>query len=239
MKTVFASIITCIALFGLSVGATQFLLAPDEGGADVELPEKSQPENDAEPEKFSPDSVPVSFRPDSVSVEAVLQMSDSIQKMEQRLIERESQIAKDEQRIELLFTDLETERDELTAFSEGIDAKLESLQRLTSSLSNTLAELDARKQDLAKLEQSVGADPESKAGALDDKVNHVKSWFEGLAPEQAADYLKEFANNGKIEFAAALLNKMPDRQKSKILGSMSDAVLVDQLISALTTKPKK
>ena len=73
---------------------------------------------------------------------------------------------------------------------------------------------------------------------LDSKVNDVKSWFANLEPDQAADYLKEFANNGKLEFAASLLQKMPDRQKSKILGVMSDPILVDQLIESLDVRPK-
>jgi chromosome segregation ATPase len=183
--------------------------------------------------------MPVAFRPESaVSVEAVMQMSDSIKKMEQQLIEREQRLVKKEQRVKLLFDDLATEQDELRAFSEGIDAKVEMLQRMTNSLKTILDDLDARKAELKDLEKKTGSDEQSKREELDSKVNDVKSWFENLEAEQAADYLKEFANNGKLEFAASLLQKMSDRQKSKILGVMSDPILVDQLIDSLSIRPK-
>lgn len=242
MKTIVAAMVTCIALFGLSMGATQFLLTSSERPETPETETESESTEEAaegETEKFDAQSIPVSFRPETVSVEAVVQMSDSIRKMEQQLVEREKRVRKDEQRVAMMFADLETEREELLAFSEGIDSKVDAVQKMTNSLSNQLNELETQKEEIKLIEKAAGADPESKLDAMDEKVNHVKSWFAGLAPEQAADYLKEFANNGKLEFAASLLHKMPDRQKSKILGSMKDPVLVDQLIDALSTRPKK
>ena len=89
------------------------------------------------------------------------------------------------------------------------------------------------------MEKLAGTDDDSVHEKFDTKVNDVKGWFAGLQAEQAADYLKEFANNGKLEFAASLLQKMPDRQKSKILGALSDPVLVDQLIDALSVRSRK
>lgn len=247
MKTIVAAMVTCIALFGLSMGATQFLLTPPDteevpehgetDGTEVDG-EESTEDDDSEP-KLGPQSVPVSFRPEPVSVEAVVQMSDSIRRMEQQLAERETQVKKDEQRIKMLFGDLQREQEELKALGNGIDNKIKSLQQLTGSLTSTLSELDSKKAELEVLEEKSGGETESQDDAMEDKVNSVKSWFSGLSPEQAADYLKEFSNNGKMAFAAALLHKMPDRQKSKILGAMSDPVLVDQLIDALKTQPKK
>lgn len=239
MKSIIAAVITCLFLFGASLGATKFLFQSADAETETAGPDAetaTETSNTPEP-KVS--AMPVSFRPDNaVSVEAVLQMSDSIKKMEQNLIQREQRLVKQEQRVNLLFKDLATEQDELRAFSEGIDAKVETLQRLTQSLKSTLDDLDARKAELQQLEKKTGSDAQSKREELDSKVNDVKSWFENLDPEQAADYLKEFANNGKLEFAASLLQKMPDRQKSKILGVMSDPVLVDQLIDSLSIRPR-
>lgn len=183
--------------------------------------------------------MPVSLRPDSaVTVEAVLQMSDSIKKMEQQLAQREARVAKKEQRVKLLFEDLATEQDELRAFTDGIDAKIEMLSKLSTDVQAKLDALDAKTSELTKLEKSTGTDEASKQQEFDDKVSTISKWFANLQPEQAADYLKEFANNGKLEFAASLLQKLPDRQKSKVLGVMSDPVLVDQLIDALKVKPR-
>ena len=155
------------------------------------------------------------------------------------MIARETQLAKDERRVQLLFDDLATEQDELRAFSEGIDAKVEMANRLSDTLRETLDQLESRKAELQELEKETGSDDESLQEDMDNRVNDVKSWFAGLEAEQAADYLKEFANNGKMAFASSLLQKMPDRQKSKILGAMSDPVLVEQLIDALKVRSKK
>ena len=242
MKSIITAVLTCSILFGISLTTTKLLYerAPQEASNDSQTASKSA-EQDAEqtsPQKAT--AMPVSFRPDNaVSIEAVLQMSDSIKKMEQQLIEREQRLIKDEQRVKLLLDDLLTEQNELRAFSEGIDAKVESLQQMASEFRKTLKEMESRKIELEQLEKKTGSDDESKQQELDGKVNDVKSWFANLEPEQSADYLKEFANNGKLEFAASLLQKMPDRQKSKILGVMSDPVLVEQLIDSLEIRPKQ
>ena len=240
MKSIITAIVTCSILFGISLATTSFLYEQQSQDNAVEDSVSStQPVGGKGDQDQRVEAMPVAFRPDAVSVEAVLQMSDSIKKMEQQLIEREQRLAKDEQRVKLLLDDLATEQDELRAFSEGIDAKVESLQRLTGILKSTLTSLDSRKVELEELEKKTGSDEDSKQRELDGKVNDVKSWFSGLQPEQAADYLKEFANNGKLEFAASLLQKMPDRQKSKILEVMSDPILVEQLIDSLGIRPQK
>jgi flagellar motility protein MotE (MotC chaperone) len=241
MKSIISAVITCVILFGVSVMTTTYLHQPDSA-ANAESTETG-----ADPAADPPDSsagaisaMPVSLRPEqAVSVEAVLQMSDSIKKMEQQLMQREQDVLKQEQRLKLLFDDLVTEQDELRAFSEGIDAKVDMLNQMSGTLKATLEQLEARKLELVELEKKTGSDPVSKQQEMDSRVNDVKSWFADLQAEQAADYLKEFANNGKLEFAASLLQKMPDRQKSKILGVMSDPVLVDQLIDSLIVRPKQ
>lgn len=234
MKSIITAIITCLILFGISVGTTKFFLAPPAeetaDSAEAMLDESATPEE----ENTEVRAMPVSLRPDnSVSIEAVIQMSDSINKMEQELVAREERLAKKERRVQLLFDDLTTEQDEIRAFSEGIDAKLEMLSRLRDTVKSSLDELDSKKSALEELAKQTGSDEQSQQKELDNRVEDVKGWFANLEPEQAADYLKEFANNGKLQFAASLLQKMPDRQKSKILGVMSDPILVEQLIDSL------
>ncbi|OYP32287.1 hypothetical protein [Rhodopirellula sp. MGV] len=236
MKAIIAAMLTCIIIFGLSAGATHMLMQSDPAEPPEELADgsgESMPPSDTE-EVLPGEPMPVSFRPDNdVSVEAVLQMSDSIKRMEQELAEREKKVKRDEARIKLMFDDLTTEQDELKAFSEGIETKLAVLEQLKNEVSTSLAMLDQRKEELDKTKAKIESAEKAETAPMDDRVEDVKSWFANLAPEQASDYLREFANNGKLSFAASLLQKMPDRQKSKILAAMNDPVLVDQLIDAL------
>ena len=246
MKSIVAAVITCVILFGASFAASKYYME-SEVASDTEESATPKPESADQTSTLPPNEssinkvnlMPVAHRPDrSVSLEAVLQMSDSIKKMEEKLRIREQNLAKEEQQVKLLFVDLETEQDQLQAFSEGVDAKVEALSRMTAELRELLSSLDAKKAELATMEKAAGVDEESKQSDLENKVNDVKSWFSNLEAQQASDYLKEFANNGKLDFAASLLHKMPDRQKSKILAELSDPALVDQLISALRVRPK-
>lgn len=246
MKSIIAAVITCSVLFGASYWASSYFaqMTPDEDTEKVEpMPDSADQKSSLPPNGDTINQVPamqVSHRPEeSVSLEAVLQMSDSIKKMEEKLIIREERLAKEEQRVKMLFSDLNTEQDELQAFSEGVDSKIETLERLADNLRNVLAQLNERKTELVALEKEAGVDEESQRAEIDDKVNDVKGWFSNLEPTQAADYLKEFANTGDLEFAASLLHKMPDRQKTKILTELRDPVLVRQLIDALEVAPKK
>lgn len=243
MKTIIAAMLTCVVIFGLSAGATQFLMQQPDVEVDP-LDETALADGDtAEPSETSTepqgDSVPVAFRPDNnISVEAVLQMSDSIKRMEQELAAREKRVKQDEMRVKLIFDDLATEQDELRAFSEGIDAKLELLERMNAELKTSLAAIETEKAELQKLSKKAESKNATAESTASSQADEVKGWFEDLPPEQAAQYLREFSDNGKLAFAASLLQKMPDRQKSKILGAMADPILVDQLIEALTNQTK-
>lgn len=244
MKAIIAAMLTCAVIFGLSAGATRFLLeqqppADLEAGAQGESLSGLADETQDDLSGPQGDAVPVSFRPENnVTVEAVLQMSDSIKRMEQELAEREKRVKRDEMRVKLIFDDLATEQDELRAFSDGIDAKLDILSRMNEELKATLAAVEQEKMDLEKLTKKAETKNVKPLSTVDNQADEVKGWFEGLQPEQAAEYLREFSNNGKMGFAASLLQKMPDRQKSKILGAMNDPILVDQLIDALTKDGK-
>ena len=243
MKSIITAAITCAILFGVSFAASKYYMDKEVPEEVVEPAVETVDQSSTLPPDESKISkvpvMPVSHRPEkSVSLEAVLQMSDSIKKMEEKLILRAQRLAKEEQRVKLLFVDVATEQEQLQAFSEGVDSKVQSLARLSGELKELLASLDEKKAEIAKMEKEVGVDDESKQVELDNKVNDVKGWFSNLDPQQASDYLKEFANNGKLDFAASLLHKMPDRQKSKILAALSDPALVDQLITALKVTPK-
>lgn len=244
MKSIIAAVITCAILFGVSFAASKYFMEMEEptdevAAASTEDAAEPSPEEEADDNAGRVEQMPVAHRPDKLmSVDAVMQMSQSVKDREAKLRAREQALEKEQQRVKLMYVDLETEQQELQDFSDAIDTKVKSLTQMTEEVRKMLADLETRKIELAKLEKEAGVDDESKQTELDNKVNDVKGWFAALQAQQASDYLKEFANNGKMEFAASLLHKMPDRQKSKILAAMNDPSLVDDLITALRTKPK-
>ena len=248
MKAIVATIITCLVLFSVSAAASWYLNQPEDNQeqmADTDTEQNEDPEADEtslpgkQPEvQEKVEAMPVSHRPSqTLSLEAMLQMSRSMKQMEAKLLQRKQLLQKEEQRVKVMYEDLRRERKELKSFNEGIEAKLETMKQLSAEMKQTLTEIEKKQAESQKVVQ--GPSSESQASEIQNKVDKVKGWFANLEAPQAAEYLKEFANNGQLEFAAALIQKMSDRQKSKILSSLNDPTLVGQLIDSLNIPDKK
>ncbi len=241
-------------LFGASYAGSQFLLvkkpvAKDEtattddpqnptanspvkeAGFSVAVEEKSKTQPEAAREHV--DSMPVSLQTEQpISIEAVLQLSDSIRKKEAQLNEREKLVLRDEQRVKMMFDDVDREQKELFAMGDSIDARIIAARELLAKIQEERAGLSTSKSEISK---ASGGKPGTAAGnnGVDERVAQAKSWFGTLEPEQAAEYLKEFANNGDVSFAAQLLNSLDKRQLPKVLAAIGDTSLGKQLFDAL------
>ncbi len=182
------------------------------------------------------DAMPVSLRPDqSLSIESVLQLSDSIRKKEQQLADREQVVVREEDRLKLLFEDLRREQKELEALGDSVDSKISAAREL-------LANLQQQQQLPGGPNSSTGGAASSDGSAattaapVDPRVEQARGWIKSLEADQAARYLKEFANQGDLKFAAQLLKSLDDRQAAKILAALNDPVLGTQLVEALAGK---
>ena len=245
MKSILASVVTCLVLFGASAGVSYYLNkpAPDED-ADTELadqeplPVAPEPTATPEPTVDQVEQMPVALLADqSQSVEAVMKMTKAVKQMQRRLEERERRLQKEEQRVQLLFQDLTREQTELKAFSDGVEAKVSAMDRLVVELNDLMAQLDEKQALVEEDTPDAAAEDTSRESVVQARVGKVKDWFANLEPTQAAEYLKEFANGGQIDFAAALLQEMPDRQKSQVLSALNDPQLVSAMIEALDIAP--
>ncbi|MEC8554280.1 MAG: hypothetical protein VXZ82_04650, partial [Planctomycetota bacterium] len=118
MKSLISKIIFFGVLYAVAAGGTTLYFSM------TKAPEEESSEGEENLEGLSgaedppPPPVPVALRPkNNVSVEAIVQMSDSIRRTELRLEEQKKQLAADEERVGLLFEDLEVEREELKALN--------------------------------------------------------------------------------------------------------------------------
>ncbi|MFK7765612.1 MAG: hypothetical protein AB8B55_00115 [Mariniblastus sp.] len=242
MKTLITAIIVGIFLFGGSAAASYFLLMPPEETAEeIEQEDSGELQETFVPSVEESDKVPampVSLRPETpLTVEAVTELAQSIMKKEQALIDDQRKLQQEKKRIEILFEDLKRERDELKALGERIDAKVIQAREAMEGLKLEKESIQQQTKTLSKLEKKTGKTSKDVVkDALDDRVTVAKNWFKGLDPPQAADFLKEFANRGDLEFAARLLDSLEDRQVAKILAALNDAPLVAQIVDAYTKK---
>lgn len=247
MKTMLLAGIVGVILFAASASVSWFLLNQNEPPKVV-----SEETPDVETEAGvppigrgfeKPEQLPVAMRPDArLSVEAVLELSESIRRKEQDLIAREKAVEKTEQNLRMLFEDLKIERAELNAMMDTIEAKLQLAQHAVSEVKLENQALSMQTQESSRNQPgsstrpgATGADGE----VLNQRVQTAKPWFEGLEDEQAANYLKEFANNGDLKFAARLLKSLPQRKASKILAAFNDPDFVQQILDALAEESKQ
>ncbi len=239
MKNLMMALIVGVLLYAGSAAASWYLMnqQPEPMLAESELEEASKDITPIGVAAEKQPQLPVGVRPDlPLTVETVLELSESIRRKEQELIDREKAIEKSEQNIKMLFEDLKIERAELNALMEGIETKLRVAQNSTDELRLENQQLATKTEELAKLNQRKAqqqADGEPMLDEIGQRVKTAKPWFEGLEDEQAANYLKEFANNGELQFAVRLLKSLQQRKASKILAAFNDPEFVQQLLGAL------
>jgi hypothetical protein len=242
-----------LVLFGLAAGASYFMLVPDKKVAEKKNEEKKEGEEKnqdhgpkvepgKEPEHGSPNpseitktsQMPVALPSDKpLSLESILQLSEGIRQKELQLNERDKVRLREEQRISLMFEDLKREQQELVALGETIDSKLAAAQQVLEQIRQERAGLQAEKQQLAAAQKAANPDAANKEAEDAEKLSKVKGWFNSLEPEQAARFIKEFANNGELEFACKLLQSLDPKKSAKILAALDDAPLAASIVSRI------
>jgi len=240
MKTILTAGTVGLVLFAISASVSWYLLNQSQANASLAGGEEFE-ENGAVPPigkgNEKAEQLPVAIRPNvPLTVEAVLELSESIRRKEQDLITRERLVEKNEQNVRLLFEDLKVERAELASLMDGMEAKLKLAQQTVAELRQENQTLATKTEEMAKLNQKAEAKKKAGEEMLDEigqRVKTARPWFEGLEDEQAANYLKEFANNGDLQFAVRLLKSLQQRKASKILAAFNDPEFVQQLLNAL------
>ncbi|MFM7562283.1 MAG: hypothetical protein ACKO81_04520 [Planctomycetota bacterium] len=239
-------------LFGLAAGASYFMLVPDKKVSEKneekkegeeknkDLGPKAEPGKEPEPGSPNPSEItktsqmPVALPSDKpLSLESILQLSEGIRQKELQLNERDKVRLREEQRISLMFEDLKREQQELVALGETIDSKLAAAQQVLEQIRQERAGLQTEKQQLAAAQKAANPDAAKKEAEDAEKLSKVKGWFNSLEPEQAARFIKEFANNGELEFACKLLQSLDPKKSAKILAALDDAPLAASIVSRI------
>jgi hypothetical protein len=239
-------------LFGLAAGASYFMLVPDKKVSEKNeekkegeeknkgLGPKAEPGKEPEPGSPNPSEItktsqmPVALPSDKpLSLESILQLSEGIRQKELQLNERDKVRLREEQRISLMFEDLKREQQELVALGETIDSKLAAAQQVLEQIRQERAGLQTEKQQLAAAQKAANPDAAKKEAEDAEKLSKVKGWFNSLEPEQAARFIKEFSNNGELEFACKLLQSLDPKKSAKILAALDDAPLAASIVSRI------
>lgn len=238
MKSLMTAALAGLLLFSISAGVSYYLYLNREPPAE----EVAENEDDNFPVEVPADRkvemMPVAMRPNTPpTIEAVLELAQSISKKEQMVLDNEKRLAREERRIALLFEDVKRERDELTAFGQKIEAKLLAAKEAVELLKLENKKIDDQIQTLTSLEKKTGKTTDDVADDAEaEKLKTAKNWFKSLEANQAANMIKEFANKGDLAFAAQIMKSLDARKVGEIITAIDDPPLITQLFEAIESK---
>ncbi|MEQ1906684.1 MAG: hypothetical protein ABL888_21035, partial [Pirellulaceae bacterium] len=229
MKSMLVAGVVGIVLFASSAAVSWYLMDKENKPAETADAEGALEEDehglvDAPPvlgegaEKK--EQLPVALRPDTpLSVEAVLELSDSIKRKEREIVEREKAVEKAEQNLKSMFDDLRVERTELLTLMDGIESKMQTAKNSLAELKQENQNVTSQKQELEKLKstKSKGKKGQPEADEISEKAKTIKGLVENLEPEKAAELVKEYANSGDLTDVVQLLKSLSPTTGGKIL----------------------
>ena len=186
--------------------------------------------------KPKPLPTPVPSKP--ISAEEIFRFGVINRERMEKLKAREDALDEREKRMALEYKDMEARHAEMEGLLAHVNDTLtagESLLAQIRQQSDLLkAEREALDKNKAEFNNETGQTPADKAA----NEKQAAGLIESMNPDIAAEVLREFANNGRVEYALTMLQMMEERNAAKILDSLKDPGLLAELTSKLQKKKR-
>lgn len=174
---------------------------------------------------------PVPSKP--ISAEEIFRFGVINRERMEKLKAREAALDEREKRMQLEYSDMEARHAEMEGLLAHVNDTLTAGESLLAQIKQQSTALKTERETLDKnreeFEKETGQTPEDKAA----NEKQAAGLIESMSPEIAADVLREFANDGRIDYALTMLQKMEERNAAKILDSLKDPTLLAELTSRL------
>ena len=241
MKTLLLAAIAGVFLFSGSAAVSWYLMNQQQM-AETEQGPETPAEVEPGAENVPPvttvektEEMPVGLRPDApITLEAVIQLSKSVRLKEQQLKAEEERLRKERDGIDLMFKDLELERDQMKAFGDQIDSKIRSLRELVERAKIETEKLDARQKESSLADQDPDDLENEVAPQLVKEADMARKMLGTMDAESVAEIIKKWADRGKLKLAGMVIKGLDERQGTKVLTALSNTEpeLVMQLLEA-------
>lgn len=177
--------------------------------------------------------LPVPVRGKPLTAEEIFRYGASIRGQYEAMVRRQQEVERDASRLKLMHEDIRGSREEL----DGLEAKVTGLvtmaERLLARLDAGLAQLDERQKALEQADVTApNASQPSRTVQLQN-TKRISEIISGMPNQDAAEYLKQLSNDGKLDVAGQVLHEIEPRDAAKILGALQDPVLIVQLTEEL------
>lgn len=245
MKTIIIYTLLCALLFSAGLGVALVLdVKPphaetadhmEDGLAAAQLSDvvPANPEADLIPDEGSPmKELPVPVHGRELSAEELFRFGAMYKQQQEALALRNEEIERRHARLTLMRDDLAGSRKEFDGLREQVQDAAARTARLIQQLREQQDALQQQQQAVEKQLQNVESGKREATAAEGGNIRQISSWFEGMPPEKAAEYIREICNDGDVDSAVKLLGNLEERNAAKILAAMEDAALVVDLMEA-------
>ncbi len=161
--------------------------------------------------------LPVPVRGKPLTAEEVFRYGAGIRGQYEAMVRRQQEIEQDAARLKLIHEDIRGSREEL----DGLESKLTGLvtmaERLLARLDARLAQLDEKQKTVEQAENALPASVGTSQTAQLKNTKRISEIISGMSENDAAEYLRELSNAGKLSVASQVLNQIEPRDAAKIL----------------------
>lgn len=181
------------------------------------------------------DALPVVVRPTMLTPEDILRNAMSLKTREEKLVQRERAAQKEEMRLGLVQSDLQGEQVAIEGLATGVKAQVEAANQLLTRIIDEKSMLDRERAQNAADLKKFEATRTQMNGVEQQNIKQLSTWIQGMDSISAAAFVKELANDGKMDVAVQLLANFDEREASKILAALNNPRLMAELAEKFRT----
>jgi hypothetical protein len=172
--------------------------------------------------------LPVAVRPKIISPEELLRNAMTLRSREAALQQQEQAAQERQARLELMQADIQGEQIEVDGLNSQVKAQIEAANALLVRITEERAAMEGQRKEFEDTQTKMDA---SEA----QNIKRMSAWIQGMEAETAADFLRELANDGKMDIAVQILSNFEEREASKVLGAIGDSTLMIELAEKFRT----
>lgn len=168
---------------------------------------------------------------DQISVEELVQLSLDLKRREQALAEKQEISRQEQVHQKIVLSEIEQHQQAVQQLQSDVQASLGVAESLIDQLRQARQELiDERTATAEEVRKLQSTQQEFDEQQLKNS-QRLAEWLQDMDEAQAAEVIREMANDGQLSVAIEILSQLEERDAAGILTELDDAKLVQQIVT--------
>jgi hypothetical protein len=161
--------------------------------------------------------------------EEVMRHALELRSREQTLNERELAIDTQDSRLRIVQADVQAEEQSLRGLQHELETQIQAARQLLNQVLEEQQKLQQQQQEAQTQLQAAEKNRAGQDAQQRQNEKQMSKWLSSMAPEVAAQLVRELANNGQLDTVVQMLSNLNEREASKILEAVGDVGLISEL----------